>query len=431
MREGLYLAAVCAVTITLPLLSADAPNSAVANHCQAAPVRSEALDHPSKHAWDLFLLVNHPAVDRALERGQPDCTKHIGTPGTTSVWETWRNANSEVFVETEPPQWNDTTLLPDEKPGQVPQPRMMAQARSVGANELLSFHTTANRTQSDGRPTILFSPGDDGVFNNRGGFGETRINRTTYEFIRRNCLYNTQAVQRYAAAIEEGKRPRIELPVDSMEVKAAWLDFERELIPVEKQRTFYTAEYQGKKYGLNSLHILTKDTPNWFWATFHHQDTPTNPFETLDTFGRPRLLDGTVWVNYKLGGTQVDFTTPTGSATILSDHYVEFGFQRSSCITCHATATISRVGPMPKAQQRAVCAITPAMAGTIQDCKQLLGDTAFKPGTDQLVMERGVPDPTWFEIDGRRFYQTDFLWSIPFRAYRVLESGAPPTRCVW
>jgi hypothetical protein len=375
--------------------------------------------------------VNHPAVDRTLERGQPDCSKSIGAPGTTAVWETWRNANTEVFVETEPPQWNDTTALPDAKPGQVPEPLTMEQARSAGATELLSFHTSAKRSQSDGRPTILFSPGDDGVFNNRGGFGETRINRTTYEFIRRNCLYNTQGVRRYAAAIEDGKRPRIELPIDSMEVKAAWLDFDREGVSAEKRKTYYTAEYQGKRYGLNSLHILTKDTPNWFWATFHHNDTPDNPFEVPDTFGRPGLLDGTIWANYKLGGTQIDFTTPTGSATILSDHYVEFGFQRSSCISCHATATISRIGPIPDAQQRSVCALTPKMGGPIEKCKELLGENAFKPGTEQLVSERGPPDPAWFEVGGRRFHQTDFLWSIPFRAYRVLEKGPPPSRCVW
>ena len=103
------------------------PQTTPPNYCQSAPIRADALDFPSKHAWDLFLMLSHPAVDRQIERGRADCTKPIGTPGTTAVWETWRNAGKgedvpgEVFLKDgkEPPHWNDNEIK-DYKPGGVP-----------------------------------------------------------------------------------------------------------------------------------------------------------------------------------------------------------------------------------------------------------------------------------------------------------------------
>jgi hypothetical protein len=391
--------------------AASAQDATIPNYCRTIPIRSNASDWPNKHAWDLFVFLNHPALDKKFGRGQSDCTKPFGAPGTTSVWETWRNASSEVYLGNgaEPPAWDDTTL-PDEKPGQVPAlPRV-----------------------ASGRFSPAFSPGD-GVFHNSGGFGETRLNRATYEFVRRECLFSRQGQQRYAKALGEGKKPPIQFPPDAIEVKAAWLDFEKEGVPGEKQTTYYTAEYGGKKYGLTAWHVLTKDLPNWFWASFHHKDSPPNAFETRDTYGQPNTVSETLWRNYRLGGVQTDFTSSMGAATILSDHYVEFGFQRSSCITCHATATISSQTPMPNAQFKALCAITPnlpALGLDATSCKEIIGADAFQAGTDKLVLERGVPEPKWFELNGKPFYaQTDFVWSIPFRGKN--ETGPPPARCMW
>jgi hypothetical protein len=407
------------------LSSAAVAQDAVQNYCRTSPLRSDASDWPSKHAWDLFVTLNHPAVDKHTARGVPDCSKQFGTPGTTSVWETWRNAGSEVYKEdgSEPPLWDDNSL-PDENPGRVP--RLPRPVRTSGI-----------------RP--FFSP-DDGIFHNAGGFGETRMNRSTYEFVRNQCLFSIEGQQRYAKAVAARQKPPIQFPPDSVEVKAAWLDFsdpqgDGSIPPIlgEKQGTYYTAEFQGKRYGLTALHILTKDLTNWFWATFRHKDSPPNPFETPDTFGPPNDVQGTVWQNYRLGGTQTDFTKPTGEPTILSDHYVEFGFVRSSCMTCHATATISGeiatsssgrpFTSISDAQAKAVCAITPANVD-IAKCKKLLGDSAFQAGTDKLIVERGVPDPAWFQKNGLPFYlQTDFVWSISFRGKS--EAKPPPARCIW
>jgi hypothetical protein len=421
-------------------------NPQTEGYCAEAPVRTEALDNPSKHAWDLFLTLNHPAKEKTVARGEPDCSKRIGTPGTTAVWETWRNAATEVYLSNgaEPPEWKDTSL-PDEKPGTVPSKPV----DDLG-HDIQSFHNlrdVSNRQKSPSPHGPFFSP--EGIFTGTGGFGETRLNKATYDFIRNECLFSRQGQQRYAKAVADGKKPPIKFPVESIEVKAAWLDFEREKIPQEKWGTYYTVEYTAKftpegvpipegeqkkkKYGLVALHIITKDMPNWFWASFHHKDTPSNPYEGGDAYGQPKVLAGTVWENYRLGGTQTDFVQPTGGATILSDHYVEFGFQRSSCITCHASATISPTSGMPAAQPKAVCSMTPNLPDIglpVAACKKIIGDDAFKPGTDELRIERGIPDPSWFQKDGKPYYlQTDFVWSIPFRGRD--EAGPPPARCIW
>ena len=418
------------ITITFAAYSACTSPSppAVTNpqgYCAEAPIRTEALDNPSKHAWDLFLTINHPARDKTVARGEPDCSKRIGTPGTTAVWETWRNASTEVFLKkgAEPPEWPDTSLE-DEKPGTVPAP-----PAAEPAVRFKSLHDSAAVASVMGQH---FAP--EGIFPGIGAFGETRMNRATYDFIRNECLFSNEGLKRYAQAIMDGKKPPISFPPNSIEVKAAWLDLQEKNIPQEKWKTYYTAEYKERPYGLVALHVITKDLPNWFWATFHHKDAPDNhAFEVHDSYGQPKILAGTVWENYELGGTQTDFVKPTGGPTILSDYYVENGFQRSSCITCHATATISPEGRIPDGGRKALCSLTPNLPDfdlPLSLCRALLGDDAFKPGTDELRVERGAPDPHWFEKDGKPYYlQTDFVWSVPARAQQ--ETVPPPGRCIW
>src|SRR5690606_36600918 len=88
-------------------------------------------------------------------------------------------------------------------------------------------------------------------------------------------------------------------------------------------------------------------------------------------------LEGTKWENYRLRGTQVDFTTPTGKPTLLSNSHMDTGCQRSSCMPCHARATVDKDG---------------RTAG--------FG-----------ISDIGFPNPDWFDdpVTGtRRFMQNDF-----------------------
>lgn len=340
--------------------------------------RDDAANFPSRHAWNLFLNVNHPAKIVSEGRGLPDPSKPIGEPGTTVVWETWRLSEKEVFLDggAKPPAWDDTSLPGSPTSGKVPElPKAIIVAFSSVINGgMASVHSSL-------RP--MFDP-DEGIFQGIGGFGESRMNRATYEFIVNNGLYSRQGQQRYAAAYLRGEKPLLSFPLDSVEVKGAWIELTSSQLAAGDDRRFYLAEWNGKKYGLTSLHIITKDLPNWFWCTFHHRTAPATGAETPDMHGMPDVLRGTVWENYKLGGTQIDFVDSIGRPTLLSDPYIEKGFEQSSCITCHARAS---VGP--------------------DDSQSGLGS---RP-------DIGVPDPQWFlDGDKEKIMQTDFLFSLPFRA---------------
>jgi|SRR5579859_139112 len=380
------------------------------NLCAAAPVRNEAMDAPAKHAWDLFLTLNHPARDIRVARGVPDCTKALGSVGTTSVWETWRLARTEVFLKdgSEPPAWEDTSI-PGALFGQTPAPPSSAVSASPHDPPL---HDPRLAAMSGTH--VLFDPiKDQGVFEGRGGIGETHVNKSTYDFIKQNCLWSYDGLSRYAKAVDDGKKPPLSFPPESMEVKAVWVKFKPEDMSAGKAATYYTATADGATYGLTAFHILTKDVPNWFWATFHHKDEPANSDETPSTFPQPSAVRGTVWSNYELGGVQTDFTDPTGNPTILSDYYIEFGFTKSSCITCHASGHGHPEPPRDTSGK------------LVRDARGRIA--AAQQGPLQTT-DIGIPNSTLFQKNGKPYFvQTDFLWSIPFRAQEELRP--PPDRC--
>ena len=343
--------------------------------------REDAFNFPSRHAWNLFLTVNHPAKDPRLGRGLPDLEKRIGTPGTTVVWETWRLSEKEVFLEkgAEPPPWDDLTLPGNPVTGKVPE-----RLKLNVVERLADVRSGARRGPS------LFFDLNEGVFHGEGGFGESRMNKATYEFVRSQKLYSVEGQAAFASDFVAGKKPALSFPVESMEVKAAW----RELTPQEVasgvDRRYYVVSVKDRKFGLVALHVITKDIPNWFWSTFHHVDALPPDLEpgseTPDTYGRPAILQGTVWENYKLGGTQTDFYTSTGSKTLLSDAYIEKDFVKSSCITCHAQAR---------------------------------RDPSGIPMGPRSKFDTGAPDESQFLMDGRPIAaQMDFLFSL-FRAKSV------------
>jgi len=171
---------------------------------------------------------------------------------------------------------------------------------------------------------------------------------------------------------------------------------------------------------LVALHIITKQVPNWTWATFEHWKNPGRCDDTgcRDAFGaaepvvaaqrkpdlgypqcRPsealrRMFAAAgiadVWLNYCLKGTQSDFVTSTGAPTLLGNSVAEtinagVPHGRSSCITCHAEAAFDRRGRMARAEPKV-----------------------------------GAPRPSWFISTGSaaapQFRQADFVWAIPFCA---------------
>jgi hypothetical protein len=396
----LYAASVALLAFSFAQSAAQAQSI---DHCRAKPVRSDAIDFPSKHAWNLFAMLVHPARPIDVARGEPDCTKPVGAPGTTAVWETWRLARTEVFLDdgAEPPEWRDLSR---------PRGYLGATPGTTSSVHVVSQLNVPDRDVSKAGPVKLSLSGnkpffdpfpDNGVFELSGGIGETHMNRSAFDFIRDRCLFSKDGLQRYAKAVLDQKMPEIQFPIDSIEVKAVWLKFakagsDKEIDEKNKARYYVAKDPSGAEYGLSSFHVLTKDTPNWFWATFHHMDNPKTPFEVPDTAGRPKDLESTVWKNYVLGGTQTDFVTAIGEKIALADYFIEYKFPPSSCMTCHSQASGSPDDTSPPHQ----------------------------------IIDIGPPPPDPFLKDGKRYYlPTDFVWSIPFRSRK--EQQAAPARCIW
>jgi hypothetical protein len=140
---------------------------------------------------------------------------------------------------------------------------------------------------------------------------------------------------------------------------------------------------------------MTKQIPNWTWATWEWSDnTPDKPngnpgrsdwYGSHDSFGAlykdpsGKMIgfqapsadrgkpypSGTItadllalfknagysnewqkeWSNYRLKGSQIDFTDATGVPVVLGNSVTEDGFvQTSSCMTCHGNAAIDPAG---------------------------------------------------------------------------------------
>jgi hypothetical protein len=272
-----------------------------------------ALNSPDIYAWQLFVALNWPVSPGSCK---PDRGKALGDPGLTT-WESWIS-REQVFLPNaaKPEKWIDN-------------------CRS-GAYESLpvgSYSTIYDET--------------------------VKMNSPTYNYIRDNRLYSLDEQERLAKA---GVRD-IKFPIGSKEIKAYWVVISE----ADKPRYHWTeTEREGQKviFGLTALHIMSKDTPTWFWSTFEHVDNEHIwssvypdafrgwPVPSKDSAGCPEDdlacnkipagfgLEGTKWENYRLRGTQINWVDNRGNPTILTNSQIEGSQdqQSMSCITCHALA---------------------------------------------------------------------------------------------
>ena len=266
---------------------------------------------------------------------------------------------------------------------------------------------------------------------------EVRINLCTYEFIRDNELYNVEGLEKKAAeAIGNGRTTvtsPIDLPVTSQLAKAKWIRITEQQKARYHWRTIKMQTTHGEEtqvWGLAGLHIITKDTPNWFWCTFEHIDTETTAeISSRDlttrgqnapngTNGVRNETKGSKWENYRLRGTQTEFTTSSGPF-ILANSQVEHGFQMtSSCMTCHARATIGLRAQRPDLPAWQVISL-PVFTAVFNDN---LVPASVNPETLPELIRYGAvgaPDPEWYRVDKvrLRYIQSDFLWTLAFRPY--------------
>lgn len=385
----------------------------------------DPIHHPDKYAWQLFIELSHPA--HPSEAGLPDPDKQLGEPGDT-VWETWALAKRDVFKDgCLPGEWGN----------------WMGQAlvEAPSARDPISKADLVQSILEPDRSAKFF-------FDPTGPFSETRMNQAAYEFIKDNGLYSLEGQEKY-----HREHRLIDLPIPAMEIKSAW----RVLTPEEAQSgRFHTNTADGNTFGLIALHIITKDLPEWFWATFEHVDNPDIDIRDVDRDIRwldrhtnggdpdklPPEIKGTKWENYRLKGTQTDFVTLDGRPTLLANAIIERGFMSSSsCVSCHARATIGSPPPEciadskerpPECDDECAKKCKVKRSGNrlpvFKDTQLRFLDPKSPQDPNDPTAKRsrfivgwtGAPDPTQFferdqfsQISAKRKYtQTDFMWSF-------------------
>ncbi|MBR1032816.1 hypothetical protein [Bradyrhizobium liaoningense] len=304
-----------------------------------------ALFDSDRYAWKVFVALNWPAN---VAGKQADSAKPFGTPGSV-VWETWRNVR---------PDAPDTVFRRD---GADPGPWLGGGGPGpVVAREEREFVRAPVKKMTGFalRPRGPLSAGISPQFDEpvADGGNEVRLNETAYTFIKEKELFN---IEGQIKKVNEGIEI-LKFPPNTKEIKATWRRLTNE---ADKNRYHWTevARGNGSKevWGLTALHISTKVLPNWLWMTFEHIDNKQGgawELKSVDRFACPTApydceqapsgigRQGTKWENYRLRGTQTDFVDTKGVATKLANSKLEAIQARSSCITCHALATIDKNG---------------------------------------------------------------------------------------
>jgi hypothetical protein len=368
------------------------------------PDPDPALNNPDKISWELFALVNKPV------------------PGlSNNVFETWAS-NEDTFQQN--PKFPGATTPPSCVPAQV------AAAPGAPLSPQVAITPVASPKVLNVSALVALAPRRPGLQPHvlPGGTQESRRNRATFDFIFCNKLF-TRAGLRTAFAAGQP----ISFPIDSMEIKADW-------VPVGNRSPsdFYiNTASDGKRYALVAMHVISKEVPNWTWATFEHKDNlgrcdfigchdkfgavvqdidahkaPGGQYDPcVKTPALKKLFADAglppLWENYCLKGSQVDFVTATGVPTHLGNSVTEDGFvDTSSCMTCHSRAAVNAKG----LRTTDAGFLDPPLPAVCPD------------GPDNSCSPNGAPDPTWFWNDPSQpnpsmlALQTDFIWSIPRHA---------------
>ena len=255
-------------------MTAPAAGSDRTNGLWQEPQDTEAaINSPDLYAWKLFVALNWPA-DVAARMADKD--RMFGENADT-VWESWKlssGENDEVFLKdgVDPGPWISAD------------PRRMQQEGQQIERNTRDFEREPLQQLQGLRRNMRAAFDDD---RSPKGLNENHINRAGYDFIRENELYNidgqeqlfAEAKQKFDQARAAGRaiaphEYKLHFPVGAKEVKAQWRQ-----ISVEDKPRYRWAEFKNRDgsiqlYGLTSLHITTKDIPNWFWATFEHVDNP-------------------------------------------------------------------------------------------------------------------------------------------------------------
>jgi hypothetical protein len=362
------------------------------------------VNKPDKFAWDLFMALSRPADP--MRPGEPDPNKKLGDEGET-VWESWKLAG-DVFPENgcKPAGWGEKIVVASARPRRFFDP---------GSTAELFLEREARRQVSRQVIVPTFAPPSAP---GRTTSAETRMNKAAFDFIVTNQLYNIDGQEKFH---DDGRA--IDLPPEAREIKSSWRVLSDDEVKAGARRRYHTADFDNKVWGLVALHIITKDIPQWFWSTFEHIDTPDIDIRRGERFfdrytggGVPDPVKGTKWESYRLKGTQTEFVSLNGEPNVLANAIIERGLQgTSSCVTCHAHATIGPKDPRLVDEK-----------GVIQDNRlpffakidvRRFDETSANPKAVFFITGwMGTPDPRLFtnpaNTRDKRYTQTDFMWSF-------------------
>jgi hypothetical protein len=418
------------------------PSGTVVLHDDTPGDAMVPMNFPDKFAWKLFLEVNRKAAQQGPVSGT------AGAPmSNDAVWETWAD-DPQTFPgdpdPAKPPQWptggrdakREKSLSPTQR-GRFLLERAARQQGRVPGGWL--------EVVAVGK----LPPGGFSAPNGSGIGEEVHRNRVTFDYIVNNGLWYQQGVAAFFARAAQAAgddvtfaAKAVNLPRASIEVKANWIVIDEK----DRPRFHWNYNAAGQLLGLVAMHISSKDLPNWFWCTFEHIDNPgRGDFIGIhDSFGAdpahtPSRTDqanqlypaesqtkellamfaekgftgewAEEYKNYRLKGTQVDFTDSAGRPLLLGNSVTEGGFvPTASCITCHSRATVNSSGA------NGFPGVGNVFGFGEQAVLPLLGSDSLQP----ILTYNGRPDPSWYFMESSagtslRNLQTDFVWAIPFK----------------
>ena len=364
------------------------------------------------YAWDLFIALNWPA--QKDKPWLPDPNKEIGDPGAV-VWEGWK-ATSEVYLPkgAQPQPWGTQKQVP---------PEVLKKAKEIGLPLDEPFQNIGLIQQVSG---LVFKSNED----NQGKpiRYELAMNESTFDYIfgdnpYKTGLYNINGQETVAKSCQESQIPAwdcIQFNWEAKEIKTSWLWLEKTNPNYEAiNDTYITSNayyqeidkngkpvidsegkpvYQVSRAALTGMHITTRALPKWVWTTFENVNNAKYTTSTIE-LGipesaqavngqiRPLLQEkGSKYANYELVGTQIDFNQPK----LLANSQIESHFQQaSSCITCHAFASIAT-----------------------QDTGPFRLSFVDTTGGNLSYYVGDVPQETLDQIQQKEFIPMDFVWSM-------------------
>ena len=292
--------------------------------------QNPALNAPDQVAWQVFMQANAP------------------TGGPNATFETWAS-DTDTFI-----------MNPNFPAGPTP---LVLHPPVVAAAGRLAL-------QRSGHLLPALPPG---IL--QGVSEKSRRNKAAFDFIKSKNLYKV-------SGLKAAFGTTITFPADAIELKANWIKlgdvpaWSKNRVSVADAPKFFhiSTAKDGSKFALVAMHIITKQVPNWTWATFENEFNPgrCDILGCHDSFGAPgpvppnktagqgypacnatpelaalftkAKLDA-AFTHYCLKGSQTDFTTDNGLAVRLGNSVTEDGFvNQSSCMTCHGRASFDKTG---------------------------------------------------------------------------------------